>query len=107
RQKAVTDLLGKTVARYAQARPTIVLLDEVETLAVARSGLSMDVNPIDVHRATDALLAQLDVLAAISPQLMFVATSNFPEAIDEAFVSRSDLLSVITRPSEAACRTIF
>jgi SpoVK/Ycf46/Vps4 family AAA+-type ATPase len=107
RQKAVTDLLGKTVARYAAARPTIVLLDEVETLAVARSGLSMDVNPVDVHRATDALLAQLDLLAANSPQLLFVATSNFPEAIDEAFVSRSDLLAVINRPSEEACRTIF
>jgi SpoVK/Ycf46/Vps4 family AAA+-type ATPase len=107
RQKAVTELLGTTVARYARARPTIVLLDEVETLAVARSGLSMDVNPIDVHRATDALLAQLDVLAANSPQLLFVATSNFPKAIDEAFVSRSDLLAVITRPSEEACQTIF
>lgn len=107
RQKAVTELLGSTIARYARARPTVVLLDEVETLAVARAGLSMDVNPIDVHRATDALLAQLDLLAATSPQLLFVATSNFPEAIDEAFVSRSDLLAVIKRPSEEACRTIF
>jgi AAA+ superfamily predicted ATPase len=107
RQKAVTDLLGRTVARYARERPTIVLLDEVETLAVARSGLSMDVNPIDVHRATDALLAQLDQLAANSPQLLFVATSNFPESIDEAFVSRSDLLVVITKPSQEACRRIF
>jgi SpoVK/Ycf46/Vps4 family AAA+-type ATPase len=107
RQKAVTELLGTTVARYARARPTVVLLDEVETLAVARSGLSMDVNPIDVHRATDALLAQLDLLAASSPQLLFVATSNFPKAIDEAFISRSDFLAVIDRPSAEACQTIF
>jgi SpoVK/Ycf46/Vps4 family AAA+-type ATPase len=106
-QKAVTELMSKTVAGYARARPTIVLLDEVETLAVARAGLSMDINPIDVHRATDALLAQLDQLSATSPQLLFVATSNFPEAIDEAFVSRSDLLTFITRPSHEACRTIF
>ncbi|MFO0964649.1 MAG: AAA family ATPase [Gemmataceae bacterium] len=107
RQKAVTDLLGKTVARYARVRPTIVLLDEVETLAVARSGLSMDVNPIDVHRATDALLAQLDLLASNTPNLLFVATSNFPKAIDEAFISRSDYLAVIDRPSADACQTIF
>ncbi|MCS6863664.1 MAG: AAA family ATPase [Gemmataceae bacterium] len=107
RQKAVTQLLGATIARYARQRPTIVLLDEVETLAVARSGLSLDVNPIDIHRATDALLAQLDVLAAHTPQLLFVATSNFPEAIDEAFLSRSDLLVTIERPSAEACRTIF
>lgn len=107
RQKAVTELLGRTVARYAKERPTVVLLDEVETLAVARSGLSMDVNPIDVHRATDALLAQLDLLAATCPQLLFVATSNFPESIDDAFVSRSDLLTIIPSPSAAACKKIF
>jgi SpoVK/Ycf46/Vps4 family AAA+-type ATPase len=107
RQKAVTELLGRTVAHYARERPTIVLLDEVETLAVARVGLSMDVNPIDVHRATDALLAQLDLLAATCPQLLFVATSNFPKAIDDAFISRSDLLAFITRPSEEGCKTIF
>jgi SpoVK/Ycf46/Vps4 family AAA+-type ATPase len=107
RQKAVTELLGKTIAGYARVRPTIVLLDEVETLAVARSGLSLDVNPIDVHRATDALLAQLDLLAASTPRLLFVATSNFPEAIDEAFISRSDLLTVVGRPSAEACKTIF
>jgi SpoVK/Ycf46/Vps4 family AAA+-type ATPase len=106
-QKAVTELLGTTVVRYAQDKPTIVLLDEVETLAIARSRLSMDVNPIDVHRATDALLAQLDLLAANVPQLLFVATSNFPEAIDDAFMSRSDFMAVITRPSQDACQTIF
>jgi SpoVK/Ycf46/Vps4 family AAA+-type ATPase len=106
-QKAITELLGVTVARYASQRPTIVLLDEVETLAAARSRLSMDVNPIDVHRATDALLAQLDYLASRAPQLMFVATSNFPEAIDDAFMSRSDYLAVIAQPSREASQAIF
>lgn len=106
-QKAITELLGVTVARYASQRPTIVLLDEVETLAAARSRLSMDVNPIDVHRATDALLAQLDFLASRAPQLLFVATSNFPEAIDDAFMSRSDYMAVISQPSREACQTIF
>jgi len=106
-QKAITDLLGGTIARYAEDKPTIVLFDEVETLAVARSRLSMDVNPIDVHRATDALLAQLDFMAAQSPQVLFLATSNFPEAIDDAFISRSDYLAVISRPSKEACQKIF
>lgn len=106
-QKAVTDLLGGTIARYAADKPTVVLFDEVETLAVSRSRLSMDVNPIDVHRATDALLAQLDYMAAKSPQLLFVATSNFPEAIDDAFFSRSDYLAVISKPSQDACQEIF
>ena len=106
-QKAITDLVGKTIAEYASDKPTIVLFDEVETLAVSRSRLSMDVNPIDVHRATDALLAQLDYMASQSPQVLFIATSNFPEAIDDAFLSRSDYLAVISRPSQDACQQIF
>ena len=106
-QKAITDLVGKTIAQYAADKPTIVLFDEVETLAVSRSRLSMDVNPIDVHRATDALLAQLDYMASQSPQVLFIATSNFPEAIDDAFLSRSDYLAVISRPSQDACQQIF
>lgn len=36
-QKAVTELLGGTIAEYAAASPVIVLLDEVETLATDRS----------------------------------------------------------------------
>ncbi len=106
-QKAVTDLIGGTIAKYAADKPTIVLFDEVETLAAARSRLSMDVNPIDVHRATDALLAQLDFMASQSPQVLFIATSNFPDAIDDAFISRSDFMAVISKPSQAACQQIF
>lgn len=106
-QKAVTELLGSTIAERAATRPVIVLLDEVETLASDRSKLSLEANPVDVHRATDAVLAQLDHLAAKFPQLLFVATSNFPEAIDEAFASRADLTIEIGKPNTAACRAIL
>jgi hypothetical protein len=42
--------------RYGQtARPLIVLLDEVETLAADRDKPSLEANPIDVHRATHAV----------------------------------------------------
>ena len=54
--------------------------------------MSMDANPIDVHRATDAVLVQLDVLAESHPNLLFLATSNFPQALDSAFISRCDLV---------------
>lgn len=106
-QQAVTQLLSETVAGLAGRGPTIVLLDEVETLAVARSKLSLDVNPIDVHRATDALLAQLDQLAVRQKQLLFLATSNFPDAIDAAFLSRADYMVTIDRPGEEASKHIF
>jgi len=106
-QRAVRDLLGQTIAEQAERGPLIVLLDEVETLAADRSRMSMDANPIDVHRATDAVLAQLDQLAAKYPHLLFIATSNFTRAVDGAFLSRADLIENIGLPGPEACRAIL
>jgi pachytene checkpoint protein 2 len=106
-QQAVRDLLQKTIAEYAAQGPLIVLLDEVETLAADRRRLSLEANPVDVHRATDAVLASLDHLAAQHPQLLFIATTNFREAVDAAFVSRADLVEIIEKPDQAACRAIL
>ncbi len=106
-QRAVRDLLGQTVAEQAERGPLIVLLDEVETLAADRGRMSMDANPIDVHRATDAVLAQLDQLAAKYPHLLFIATSNFTRAVDGAFLSRADLIENIGMPGPEACRSIL
>lgn len=106
-QQAVRQLLGTVIAEQAEAGPLIVLLDEVETLAVDRTKLSMEANPIDVHRATDAVLAQLDHLAARFPNLLFIATSNFPASIDEAFLSRADLIEEVPLPDRDGCRRIL
>ncbi len=106
-QQAVRQLLGTVIAEQADAGPLIVLLDEVETLAADRMKLSMEANPIDVHRATDAVLAQLDHLAARYPNLLFLATSNFPSAIDEAFLSRADLIEAVPLPDREGCRRIL
>ena len=91
-QRAVTDLFAQSIAEAAAVGPTIVLLDEVETLAADRTKLSLEANPVDVHRATDAVLVQLDELAEDHPNLLFLATSNFPQAVDRAFTSRCDLV---------------
>lgn len=106
-QQAVRQLLGSVIAEQADAGPLIVVLDEVETLAADRMKLSMEANPIDVHRATDAVLAQLDYLAARYPNLLFIATSNFPDAIDEAFLSRADSIEVVPLPDDDGCRRIL
>lgn len=106
-QRAVRDLLGQTVAEQAERGPLIVLLDEVETLAADRAKLSMEANPIDVHRATDAVLAQLDQLAGRYAHLLFLATSNFTRAVDAAFLSRADLIETVGMPGPEACRTIL
>jgi pachytene checkpoint protein 2 len=105
-QKAVTELFGQTIAEQA-GEPLIVLLDEVETLAADRSKMSLEANPIDVHRATDAVLAQLDHLAGEHKKLLFLATSNFPGAIDSALISRADLVRTISLPTPEACHTIL
>src|ERR1043166_1607588 len=57
----------------------IVLLDELETLAVSRHRLSMDANPIDVHRATDAVLAGMDRLTRQHRNVLLIGTTNFPK----------------------------
>jgi len=106
-QRTVTELFSQTIAEVAASGPTIVILDEVETLAADRVKLSLEANPIDVHRATDAVLVQLDLLAEQFPALLFIATSNFPEAVDAAFTSRCDLISQIPMPNAQACDLIL
>jgi pachytene checkpoint protein 2 len=106
-QREVHAFLTETIAEYAAQGPLIVLLDEVETLAVNRQALSMDANPIDIHRATDAVLAGLDHLAEKFPDLLFIATSNFEKAIDEALLSRADAVIQIDNPTLEACEAIL
>lgn len=106
-QQAVRDLLQNTIAEHASQGPLIVLLDEVETLAPDRRKMSLEANPVDVHRATDAVLASVDQLAADHPRLLFIATSNFTEAIDGALLSRADLIQFIDKPDKEACQAIL
>lgn len=106
-QRAVADLFSQSIAESAAAGPTIVLLDEVETLAADRAKLSLEANPVDVHRATDAVLVQLDMLAERNPHLLFVATSNFPQAVDSAFLSRCDMVMEVPLPGKDACKQIL
>ena len=106
-QRAVTNLFSQSIAEIAAGQPTIVLLDEVETLAADRSKLSLEANPVDIHRATDAVLVQLDMLAEEHSNLLFLATSNFPQAVDSAFTSRCDLIVNIPLPNYDACNQIL
>ena len=106
-QRAITKLMTDTIPELAARRPhTVVLVDEVESLAVRRSAASFETNPVDVHRATDALLAGIDSVAAGHPGVLFVTTTNFPEAIDEAFLSRADLVLHVPLPDEETVAAI-
>jgi AAA+ superfamily predicted ATPase len=98
-QRNVTRLLTETVPEVAARRPfTVVLIDEVESFAVRRSSASFEANPVDVHRATDAVLLGIDEIARKLPSVLFVTTTNFIAAVDEAFLSRADLVMSFALP---------
>jgi SpoVK/Ycf46/Vps4 family AAA+-type ATPase len=98
-QRRVTELLTEHLPSMVDdGVPTVVLLDEVESMVVARSQASLAANPADVHRATDAVLTAIDSNASALPHLIFIATSNFTGAIDEAFLSRVDVAIHVPMP---------
>ena len=107
-QRNVTRLLTDTVPEIAARRPfTVVLIDEVESFAVRRSAASFEANPVDVHRATDAVLLGIDEIAKKLPSVLFVTTTNFIEAVDEAFLSRADLVMRFQLPDRDTIHKIL
>ena len=97
-QKEVAKLFHQIIPEFAGGRPCIVLLDEVETLAPDRQRMSLEANPIDVHRATDAALAGIDLLTRRNRNVLLIATTNFPQAVDRALMSRADWVEDIGLP---------
>ena len=107
-QRNVTRLLAETIPEIAARRPfTVVLIDEVESFAVSRSAASLEANPVDVHRATDAVLLGIDEIAKKLPSVLFVTTTNFIEAVDSAFLSRADLVMRFSLPDNATIARIL
>jgi AAA+ superfamily predicted ATPase len=107
-QQRVYELLSEHIPTLADdGKPTLVVLDEVESMAVARSAASLEANPADVHRATDAVLMALDRNAQTQSHIVTVATSNFTEALDEAFRSRADVALEVHVPDAAGALAIL
>lgn len=102
-QRNVVRLMRDVIPELAGPRPHLVIvIDEVESFAVRRNLASFETNPVDVQRATDAVLAGLDHLAAAIPGAVMVTTTNFLTAVDEAFLSRADLVVELGLPDAAA-----
>jgi pachytene checkpoint protein 2 len=98
-QRNIMRLLQDTIPEIAARRPfTVVLIDEVESFAVRRASASFETNPVDVHRATDAVMLGIDEIARKLPSVLFLTTTNFISAIDEAFLSRADLVMHFALP---------
>ncbi|HEY4999459.1 MAG TPA: hypothetical protein VII36_09955, partial [Usitatibacter sp.] len=75
--------------------------------AVNRASASFEANPVDVHRATDAVLLGIDEVAKKLPSVLFVTTTNFIEAVDSAFLSRADLVMRFSLPDTATIAKIL
>src|SRR6185503_19426727 len=79
-------------------------LAQVAALALAREGATtlVEINPhafpSDMLRATDAVMLGIDAIARSHPAVLFVTTTNFIDAIDEAFLSRADLVMHFALP---------
>jgi AAA+ superfamily predicted ATPase len=106
-QKEVSKLFDQTIPEHAMRGPIVVLLDEVETLAADRQRMSLETNPVDAHRATDAALAGIDLLCRKHRNTLLIATTNFPKAVDRALLSRADLVEDIGVPNAQARKEII
>src|SRR5690349_21854358 len=107
-QRNIMHLLQDTIPELAARRPhTVVLVDEVESFVVRRTSASFETNPVDVHRATDAVMLGIDAIARSLPAVLFVTTTNFIDAIDEAFLSRADLVMHFALPDPGTIEKIL
>jgi SpoVK/Ycf46/Vps4 family AAA+-type ATPase len=107
-QRNVTRLLRDVIPELARDRPhTVVLIDEVDSFAVRRDLASFETNPVDVQRATDAVLTGIEQLAAARPGVVVVTTTNLLPAVDSAFISRADLVLELALPGLAARAAII
>jgi SpoVK/Ycf46/Vps4 family AAA+-type ATPase len=90
-----TALRVRDLFRFAEAVPSVLLLDEVDALGRAR-GNAMDVGELD--RVVISVMQQLEHTEPIG---FLVATSNLAGRLDAALVRRFDLVLEFTAPTLA------
>lgn len=106
-QRATHQLISETVPDLAGEAPAVLVIDEVESIAVARGDISLETNPVDVHRTTDAVITAVDLLADLCPNVVTVVTTNFPDLVDGALRSRSDITLTMPLPNREVIEEIL
>ena len=103
-EKAVRELFH----RARQAAPSIVFLDEIDSVAKSREGGGGGGGDDVTDRVVSQLLTELDGLAD-NPNLVVVAATNRKEAIDRALLrpGRLDTHIEVPEPDEAGRREIL
>jgi SpoVK/Ycf46/Vps4 family AAA+-type ATPase len=100
----VGSYLGQTAARlrelfrYAEAVPSVLVIDEIDALAQRRG------NPRDVGEVDRVVISLLQELEHSHPRGLVVASSNIPRALDDALWRRFDLVLGLPSPSQAQIR---
>jgi len=94
-----------SVRLAARHGPVIIILDEIESIAVERSSLSSG-DPSEVMRVVNAFLTEIDRLRYCNGVLIF-ATSNLKFSIDAAVWDRSDLKVHIGIPCKESAMIII
>merc|ERR1712018_402419 len=81
-----------------------VLIDEVESLTMSRKESKNE--PSDGMRVVNALLTQIDQLKSYS-NVLVLATSNFRNSIDDAFLYRADVSYEVGLPTPGTAYDIL
>jgi len=82
-------------------------IDEIESLVIKRDLTLSESNPVDVARAVNAVLQEIDDLSRAYPNVFIIATSNLIGAIDPAFLDRTDLKVKIDYPEKKQRKLIL
>lgn len=97
-QRNIHQLFLEELPKVAADGPVVLVLDELEVLAVSRLDASLDINPADVVRGTAALVGALDQVSQTLPGVVVVGTTNVPGMLDSAVRSRADLWLELPMP---------
>lgn len=103
-EQLIGSFLGETSSRFAQllataaSEPSVVFLDEFETLAKERSDLN---DAGEMKRVVSTLLLQIDALPS---DTVLVAATNHPELLDRAAWRRFQLTISMPTPDADARR---
>jgi len=101
-EKAVRE----TFRKARQAAPSVVFLDEIDSIAPSRGGMSSDSHVTE--RVISQILTELDGLESLN-DVMVIAATNRPDIIDAALLrpGRFDRLIEINLPDEEARKEIL
>jgi len=94
-----TSLRIREVFQFAEAKPCVLLIDEIDAVGRRRGKLT-DVTELD--RVVISLMQQLDLA---NPSGVIIAASNIPNELDTALLRRFDLAIEFPAPTPSQIRT--